>query len=250
MLKILICDDEAIIRNGLKKAIEKFPLDINVIAMARHGEEALALIEEHKPAVVLMDINMPGMKGLDVIEQSNTISPKTQFIIISGHDEFEYAQRACRLNVFDYLLKPVDKENLFQVIQKACEHYIELVRTTNIYINENADNTLEEKAYSLILEKYLESDFSLQQLSDILNVSPSYTTRLVKQKCAMNFSDLINKLRIEQSMKLLAEPTDLKLWEISEAVGYSSQHYFSRVFKNITGYTPLEYRRLFFRHTS
>lgn len=247
MLKICICDDEHIIRQGLKKLIESASLDVHVL-LATHGEEALQIIQKEKPAIVLMDINMPGIKGLDVIEQSAHCSPRTKFIVISGHDEFEFAQRACRLNVLDYLLKPVDKKNLIQVIEKASKVFLDEGMMTKIIVPHLSHESLAEQAYALLHERYQDSSFSLQEVSKFLNCSQSYLTRCMKQQYQKSFSELLSELRLNKAIECLADPNDLKLWEIADAVGYTSQHYFSRVFKNMTGYTPQEYRILFFRN--
>lgn len=248
MLKICICDDETIIRQGLKKLIENSSLDATIY-LAAHGEEALQIIQKEKPAIVLMDINMPGIKGLDVIEASAQLSPKTKFIIISGHDEFEYAQRACRLNVLDYLLKPIDKQNLIQVIDKAGKAFLEAGMMTKIIVPQLNQVSLAQQAFALIHQNFQDCNFSLQEVSNHLNCSQSYLTRCMKQEYQKSFSDLLSELRISKAIELLADPKDLKLWEIAESVGYTSQHYFSRVFKSATGYTPQVYRTIFFRHT-
>ena len=101
MVDLVICDDEVILRNGLKSWVERSGLPLSVSGAAGNGIQALELITERKPFIALMDINMPGMAGLDVIEEIQKRGIGTRFIIISGHDEFQYARRACHLNVVD-----------------------------------------------------------------------------------------------------------------------------------------------------
>ncbi|MDO5408136.1 MAG: response regulator, partial [Eubacteriales bacterium] len=115
---LLICDDELTLRNGLKKLIERSGLPLAICGLASNGFEAFEIIREKQPSIVLMDINMPGMSGLDVIAETRKLEIPVKFIIISGHDEFQYAQRACRLEVLDYLLKPINKDELLELLER------------------------------------------------------------------------------------------------------------------------------------
>ena len=119
MIDIVICDDEVILRNGLKSWVEKSGLPLKVSGTAGNGPQALELIAKQKPFIALMDVNMPGMAGLDVIEEIQNRGIGTRFIIISGHDEFQYARRACHLGVVDYLLKPIDRGELVELLKKV-----------------------------------------------------------------------------------------------------------------------------------
>jgi len=121
MLKLFIADDEVIIRRGLKTAIDWEKFSIQVVGEAEDGELALELAKELKPDLLFLDICMPFLNGLDLIKQLNTILPDSLFILITGHDEFSYAQQAVRLGVFDYVLKPVKVEELENVIARAVE---------------------------------------------------------------------------------------------------------------------------------
>lgn len=108
-------------RRGLKSWVEKSGLPLKVSGMAANGVQALELIVSNRPEIALMDINMPGIAGLDVIEEVKKRGIETHFIIISGHDEFQYAKRACRLHVADYLLKPVCKEELRELLKELTD---------------------------------------------------------------------------------------------------------------------------------
>ncbi|OXM85530.1 response regulator transcription factor [Paenibacillus rigui] len=121
MWKLLIADDEPRIRHGLCKALPWSDLGIDIVAEAENGREALELAGEVDADLMFVDINMPFMNGIELIEQLQVKYPRCLVIIISGHDEFAYAQQAVRLNVFDYLLKPVQKTELKMVIVKALE---------------------------------------------------------------------------------------------------------------------------------
>ncbi|WP_026696150.1 response regulator transcription factor [Peribacillus kribbensis] len=119
MFKLLIADDEIIIRRGLKAAVDWGKFSIQIAGEAEDGEIALEMAKELKPDILLLDICMPFLNGLDLIRKLESALPEALFILITGHDEFSYAQQAVRLRVFDYLLKPVDVKELENVIERA-----------------------------------------------------------------------------------------------------------------------------------
>ena len=143
MVDIVICDDEVILRNGLKSWVERSGLPLHVSGTAGNGLQALELIAQQKPFIALMDINMPGMPGLDVIEEVQKRGIGTRFIIISGHDEFQYARRACHLNVVDYLLKPIDRGELMELLKKVLEQIRKEQLTQKVFV-EKEDTTKEK----------------------------------------------------------------------------------------------------------
>ena len=119
MWKVLIADDEPKIRRGLRSTIERLRPDMKVVAEAEDGQTALSLMEERKPDIVLVDIRMPFLNGLELIERINELSRDCVIIVVTGHDEFEYAQRALHLKVFEYVLKPVPQDVLEAVLGRA-----------------------------------------------------------------------------------------------------------------------------------
>jgi two-component system response regulator YesN len=121
MWKVLIADDEPKIRRGLRTAIERLRPDMKVVAEAEDGETALELARQQKPDILMIDVRMPFLNGLELIEKINAENGDCVIIVVSGHDEFEYAQRALQLKVFEYVLKPVPQEVLEGVLGRAAE---------------------------------------------------------------------------------------------------------------------------------
>ena len=117
MVKVVICDDEIQIRNGLKKVVEQADKDFRVVGLAGNGYEAHGQIKKLRPDIVLMDINMPGMDGLEVIGAFTDTMPDIKYVIVSGHDQYAYVRKAMQLGAYDYLLKPVDREELTSILQ-------------------------------------------------------------------------------------------------------------------------------------
>jgi two-component system response regulator YesN len=121
MLKVLLVDDEPIITIGLKKLINWKELELEIVGEARDGEEALILTEELRPDIILTDILMAGMSGIDFIKTMKETEFDSRIIILSGHSEFEYAKEALKHNVFEYLVKPVHPELLKDTLLLARE---------------------------------------------------------------------------------------------------------------------------------
>jgi two-component system response regulator YesN len=121
LLKVLIADDEPKIRRGLKNSIDWNALGFEIAGEAENGEIALKLAYDLQPEIMLVDICMPLLNGLDLIERLKEAQPELLVIVITGHDEFAFAQQAIHLKVFDYLLKPVVKNQLYDIMLKAKE---------------------------------------------------------------------------------------------------------------------------------
>jgi two-component system response regulator YesN len=116
---VLIADDEMMIREGIRESVDWSSLQLEVVAEAEDGEEALELAMEHQAHILLVDINMPIMNGITLIKNLRKQLPDCRIIIISGHDEFVYAQEAIRLGVDDYITKPVNQKQLQEVLKKV-----------------------------------------------------------------------------------------------------------------------------------
>ena len=136
MIRMLIVDDEYYIRLGIRNAIDWESIDVEIVGEAEDGEQGLLMALELKPDLILMDIRMPFMDGLELMEKIASEHPGCGIIVLSGYDEFEYAQRAIKFGVLDYLLKPIDKQKLKETVQNASsavrkrrsvQHYQELV---------------------------------------------------------------------------------------------------------------------------
>ncbi|WP_353093330.1 response regulator [Tissierella praeacuta] len=247
MFRIVIADDEEIIRNGLKNLIESYDLDLSVVGTAQDGEEALQLINIYQPEIILMDINMPFMNGLEVIEKTREIDPNAKIIIISGYDQFEYAQKALDLGVFSYLLKPIQYRDFKNIIIKAMDSYRERMWEINKLKEIDTDNIshkcIGNQAINYIKENFTQNNLTLNLIAEQLHISQSYLTRIIKQKTGISFTDYLNKLRINMAIKLLLDKNnDYTINDIANMVGYSSQHYFSRAFKNYMGLSPNQYK--------
>lgn len=398
MLKVVIVDDEPKIRRGLKGLILGAQLAMEVVGEAEDGEMALELAIATRPDILLVDICMPFLNGLQFIEQLKLVVQDCIIIVITGHDEFSYAQQAIKLQVFDYLLKPVFGEQLAAVLVRAeqellhsrsqhqyltwfnqetknnlpllrenfCKNWIKgqlspeyitnqlnflelelpasaglivlkvagqfsrgqllkewdrdllLFSIQNIFreilekwqpylsFHDDGDNlivitplhnigewyelstslqqlveeylqqvviivqrpltdvitSLSPIYYELMLELnrkasytpivlltqkhienyYYKEDLSLQDLADMLHISPTYLSRLLKNEIGVSFIEYLIQVRVEKAIQIMSDPT-IKLYEVARRVGYNNQHYFSTAFKKVVGLSPAEYRK-------
>lgn len=134
MYRLLIADDEARIRKGLRNSINWTKLDIEIVGEAEDGEIALKLVKELNPHIIMLDICMPFLNGLELIKKLKNVNEKSIIIIVTGYDQFEYMHEALKLKVFDYILKPVNRENLKDTILKAVQELSKIERKRN-YLN-------------------------------------------------------------------------------------------------------------------
>ena len=236
-LKVLLVDDEVKIREGFKRLFDWEEHDLEVIGEASDGLEALSKIDEYKPNIVVMDINIPIMNGLKVIEMSKVRHPNTAFIIVSGYDDFNYCKQALKLQIADYLLKPVDYEEFGTVIDNL---RISLYENK---IEEDVDDHLINKIAQYIRE-HLDEDISLNLLSDKFALNAQYISQLFKNQIGVNFLSYLTSIRIQKAKSLLLSSAKT-IVEVSEAVGYNDYRVFTKVFKKHVGVSPSQYRKEF-----
>ena len=245
MLDVLIADDEPKIRRGLRSWIEESDGPFRVCGEAEDGRQALDLALRLKPRLVLADINMPRGGGLELIRQLKASLPETLVIVISGYDTFEYVREAFKQEVFDYLLKPVPRSDFMRILlQAAAELEGSAGQEESMEGDDGEPSPLARDIRSYLLEHYSDRELSLQKTAEQFRLSKSYLSRLMKMELNASFVDYLTALRIEKAKELLRQPGEgLKMHQIAQKVGFSSQHYFSRVFKAHTALSPLEYRR-------
>lgn len=249
-MKLLIVDDEPIIRRGIKKLIDFDALGIDEVIEATNGEQAFALFEEHTPDIILADINMPRMNGLEFAGKVKQTRKATKIALITGYDYFDYAQKAIKVGVEDYILKPVSKEDIRQLLHKLVKEVKEEAASSEVssMVTEyqTSFGSADEEGYQksimdLMASGISDAEFSLTALADALGLSTGYTSGLFKQYFQVSFKEYLLKKRLDKA-KILLLSTDMKNYEISDAVGFSDPNYFSTAFKKHTSMSPGKYR--------
>lgn len=229
-MTILIVDDEPLVRSSLRFALAELPMGCQVVGEADNGEDALEQSRRLLPDVVITDIRMPGMSGLEFLETVRKTDHVTQFIIVSGFSDFEYARQAMRFDVVDYVLKPVKSGELGKALAN-CMARLEKV----------CDAMPEGRKLVQYIQDHFTSPLRLEQLATLFNFSPKYISCLVKNEVGLGFSEFLLSLRMKRAAELLGR-TQQDVQTISHTVGYEDPQYFHRIFKKTTGKTPLQFR--------
>ena len=243
MYKLMIADDEPLIRRGIKQLIDLSSLQIGEIHEASTGEEALKVFEEFKPEIVLMDINMPKIDGLSVAKKIKSINPDTKIAIITGYNYFDYAQTAIKIGVEDYILKPVTKSEIEALLVKVVSKLNEEKRQRELLAlaSEEDSSSGTQHFEKLILEQLSNPNLALGELAKQLGFSTNYLSLLIKKELGMSFQEYVTQQRIQRAKRLLLS-TDMKIYEVALAVGIEDMNYFSYRFKSIVGVSPKSYR--------
>ncbi len=239
-LKVLLVDDEIMIREGFKRLFDWGAHDCEIIGEAADGLEAVNRIDSLCPDIVIMDINIPIMSGLEVIRLSRRKHPNIAFVVVSGYDDFNYCQQAIRLKITDYILKPVNYEEFGAVIDN--------LKVVLYQQKSSAQPVGEQREERLIfsitkyIQNHLAEDISLRHLAGEFHLSPQYISQLFKNEIGVNFLAYLTTVRMEKAKTLLLT-TALPVAEIAEATGFHDYRVFSKVFKKTENMTPMQYRK-------
>ena len=251
MYTLLVVDDEPILIKGIRSFIDFEALSITTVLEARNGEEALKLCRKHRPDIVLADINMPKMNGLDFAEAAKKLYPSMKIAMITGYDYFDYAVAALKSGVDDYILKPVSKSDIQELLQKLVqkvqetEHSQKVAEVVDgiVRSSENTNDTTgyKDKILSEINANIANEEFSLRYLANVLSLSTTYLSTLFKQLFGSTFQHYMLTTRMDRA-KILLLSTDMKIYEIAAAVGFEDPNYFSASFKKRFQLTPNQFK--------
>lgn len=254
MLKIVIVEDEDMIRKGLIYTFDWLSMDSVIVGEAADGEEGLSVILENEPDVVITDIKMPKMNGIEMIQQAQ-LHTNFKSIILTSYSEFEYAKKAIELKAFDYLLKPIDENKIKGTIQAIHEEIMKdredafLLKNTksnigsfdlNSYLQPvNKENDFVIKVIKRMKEEYHDK-ISVESFAEEFGISASYLSRKFKEVTNHTFLDFLNKFRVQQAIKLLSTGI-YRVYEISDMTGFTEYKHFCTVFKRYTLMSPTEF---------
>lgn len=238
-VKLLIAEDESAIRNGMEKYIMLHTDRFSKIYTAKNGEEAIDIIFRHRPEVMLLDVQMPKKSGLEVMREAKEGGVLPETIILSGYDEFKYAQQALRYGARDYMLKPSRSTDILKRLLSIAEE-LEAGQETLSEIDEGLPQVV-SRAKEYVEENYAE-ELTLQAVAEVVGISSGYLSTLFSQYFECKFVDYLNEIRIAHACDYLKQ-SYLKSYEIAYKVGYRDEKYFARVFKKTTGMSPGEYRK-------
>lgn len=259
MYQIVIADDEQMIRQGLL-SLDWEANGMQIVGVAKNGIEAEEIIDSKIFDILLTDIKMPGMDGLELAEHLQHTNPKAKVILLSGYSEFSYAQHAISLGVYGYILKPSTPKEIIRYVESACqeiarekemdrgisqmktrlESYEEVIGAKTA-VEENKKDTDIQDILQYIYGHY-EENLTLSILAGQFYFSTVYMSCYIKRYTGHTFLEILTSVRMYHAARLLKE-TKLKNREIGMRIGIPDERYFGQVFKKIYGITPYEYRK-------
>ncbi|MCM1225689.1 MAG: AraC family transcriptional regulator [Lachnospiraceae bacterium] len=257
-MRLLIVDDEYFARQGIMDGVNWEVLRFEEVFQAGCYSEAVELLERQtqlkQPVdIMLCDIEMPDESGLELIEWAKEHCPDMECLILSCHDEFDFARQAVRLQCLDYILKPVRYDVLTEVLAKTMKTVAEKHRQNTledygrIYIDNITQNKKDESVDAVdrvveYIEKHLAEDLSVRQLAGMAYISPDHLTRSFKKRFSQTVSDYILQKRMTLAGELLRDRR-MTVTMVSDCVGFGNYSYFTEQFKKFYGVTPREYQK-------
>jgi len=246
MLNLMIVDDEPIILAGIRNMVEQENTPFTRISVALDGIEALEQMAYFHPDLVITDIHMPEMDGLAFIREAQRRNVR-RFLILTGHEKFEYAREAVRLQVVEYLLKPINQSELGALLRKMANDISADKRMERA--NEAERGSLEDR-YSnekmRMLADYVHAnyskDISVADAASWLDLHPAYVGQLFKKETGQTFISYLRGVRMEKAKELLLDMREMSMEHIARCVGYENSRTFYKVFREQFGLTPGEYR--------
>ena len=218
MLKVLVVEDEELIRKGIVLAVDWAALDCVVVGEASNGEEALDAVERLSPSLIITDLKMPRMDGIEMLRRLREAGNPVYVIILTAYDSFTYAQSALRLGAVDFLLKPFHDGELEQAVR-----------------NLQSRMQTSEPVHGIPgLKKGDKSKYVLEAME-------GHLSHMFKKETDYTLLNYLTRYRIHKSMELLRD-CRRKVYEVAELVGYKDVTYFSATFKKVVGISPSEYQ--------
>ena len=247
MMKLMIVDDEHLEREMLLEIVQKRFGHEADIRLADNGRQAADVASVWGAELILMDIEMPGLNGLETAKIILAQNPDCKIIFITAYSLFSYAHEAVKLGASDYILKPVNPEEVEKAIRHSFVQMESRKQLKTVAEEKHADvgsgDALMDKVKQYLQYNYMQYDISLDSVSKIVNMAPAYFSSRFKKCFAVNFVDYVAELRMNAAKELLQDPLRSTA-EIAGMVGYDSANYFTRAFKKHTGMTPTEFRRV------
>ena len=234
----MVADDEEYLLTAMQKLIDWDAMGCELVCCAKNGRELIDMAQKNPPDIVITDIKMPVMNGMEVARYIYENMNRTIVILLTGYADFEYAKEAIHYDVSDYIIKTAMLEQLPSSICKAVQK-LESLWDEKVIPDEEwqSDDILAR------LQRFIESNYSkkltLLDIAGAVHANRSYISRLYKQKTGVNLFDAINRYKVEKSKEMLL--SGLKVYEVAERVGFDDVAYFSKVFKKHEGCSPKEY---------
>ena len=246
MLKVLIVEDEPYVRKGIVLSVDWTALDCFVVGEAANGEEGLAAALRYQPNIIITDIKMPKMDGIEMLKRLREAGCGAQVIILTAYSDFEYAKNALHYGAADYLLKPFRDGELEQVIVSIHARLMAqqgqaeaALPALQLQKGDKSKYVMESLAF--IAGHYNEPDISIGSIAKSVSISEGYLCHIFKKETNYTLVEYLSQYRMHVAMQLLRD-CRVKIYEVAEQVGYRDIAYFSSTFRKIVGVTPSEFQ--------
>ncbi len=243
-LRIVVVEDEYYVRRGIIDAFDWDSLGCVIVGEATNGRDGIKVIEDKMPDLVIADIEMPVMNGIEMVKHLNCKNLSIEYIFLTAHRNFDYVHSALKMEVSDYILKPFQYDDLDKAIKSAKLRVFG--DRDNEGLNSRIDNIEVDNAYVKNAIEYVRKNYSKEisniTISEHLNINSSYFCRLFKKETGFTFVQYLINYRIRVATRLLSN-FDMRISEVAEQVGFSDSNYFSNTFKKITGSSPKAYQK-------
>ncbi len=238
MYRVMIIDDEMPARRLLQASIDWHSLDMELVGEAASGIEAINIIDELRPDIVFVDISMPFMNGIEFTQVATKRYTDLMIIILTGFDDFEYARQCVRLPVVEYMLKPIVRQEVTEVLTKIKEN-LDQHNTRTQEIGRDITPSDIEQIMQYLRDNFTDSNINLTSVAQHFGFNPSYFSRKFKQETGKSFIEFLINCRMERAIGLAG--TNEKMFCTANAVGIPDPNYFGRCFKKYTGISYSEY---------
>ncbi|WP_078381984.1 response regulator transcription factor [Sutcliffiella halmapala] len=225
-MNILLVDDELLELEQLDYLITKEIPHVNIFK-AQDASQAMQIVKQHDIFLAFLDIQLPGKPGLELAKELTLTYPSIDIVMVTAFQNFEYAKTSIKLGVIDYITKPVIEEELTSILKK----YSQLGRYSDQVMS----------ALQIIHQEYSKK-LTLDYLASKIHINSAYLSRKFQEEVGLGFSEYLNDYRLKEAQKLLVDFPNLSINVISEKCGFNSQHYFSQIFRKVTGFSPRDFR--------
>lgn len=250
MYRVLLIEDDAAMRFLYKKMKIWTEKGFQIVNEAANGRDGLALLEKNRYDLVITDIRMPFVDGIELLRSMKEKGNDTIVVFSSSYNEFEYARQGMILGAFDYILKPVQEMQLGRVLERVQEKlaeqqsfdYLDSVvkEALSMLDHPPASERFASQCGSFLSANY-RNGVTMEEMADALGYNKDYFGKLFQQNFGVHFHRFHNMVKVCYAKELI-RTGNYKAYEISDMLGFASVDYFTRIFKDIAGITPSAYK--------
>ena len=243
MLTVLIVDDEILARRGVAQGVDWERLGCRVAGEAANGEEGVALAEKLRPGLIITDIRMPRMDGVEMMNTLRARGCDAHVIVLTAYSDFPYVRGALKFGADDYLLKPFRNRELENAVQAIC---LKIEKSAPppaqlVPLPQGEKSAYVQSALQYIAAHFADHDISITAIAEALSVSEGHLSHLFKKETGYTIGNYLTQYRVHMAMQYLRDCRN-KVYEVAEKVGYRDVDYFGSAFKKLTGISPSDYQ--------